>query len=81
MAVAAIAEGTSLVRATWQTTRHQAQQRQVSLLEHIRSSPDTTVKAALFEDSVAILGLLLAFAGLLLRQLTGSEVYDAAGNC
>jgi cation diffusion facilitator family transporter len=79
LGIAAIAESTSLVRATWQT-RHQAQQRQVGLLEHIRSSPDTTVKAALFEDSVAIVGLLLAFAGLLLRQLTGSEVYDAAAS-
>jgi cation diffusion facilitator family transporter len=79
LGVAAIAEGTSLARATWQT-RRQAQQRQVSLLRHIRSSPDTTVKAALFEDTVAIVGLLLAFAGLLLRQLTGSEVYDAAAS-
>jgi cation diffusion facilitator family transporter len=79
LAVAAIAEGTSLVRAIWQA-RHQAQRRQVGLLEHIRSSPDTTVKAALFEDSVAIVGLVLAFAGLLLRQLTGSEAYDAAAS-
>ncbi len=38
------------------------------------------MKAALFEDSVAIVGLLLAFAGLLLRQLTGSEVYDATAS-
>jgi cation diffusion facilitator family transporter len=79
LAAAAIAEGISFVRATWQT-RRQARQRQVGLLQHIRSSPDTTVKAALFEDSVAIAGLLLAFAGLLLRQLTGSEVYDAAAS-
>lgn len=79
LGVAAIAEGTSLVRATWQA-RGQARQRQVGLLQHIRSSPDTTVKAALFEDTVAIVGLLLAFAGLLLRQLTGSEIYDAAAS-
>ncbi|HTX80570.1 MAG TPA: cation diffusion facilitator family transporter [Streptosporangiaceae bacterium] len=79
LAAAVIAEGTSLVRVTWQT-RRQARQRQVGLLQHIRSSPDMTVKAALFEDSVAIVGLLLAFAGLLLRQLTGSEVYDAGAS-
>jgi cation diffusion facilitator family transporter len=76
---AAVAEGTSLARAAWQT-RDQARQRNVSLLQHVRSTPDTTVKAALFEDIVAIAGLLLAFAGLLLRQLTGSEVYDATAS-
>lgn len=79
LGAAAIAEGTSLVRAAWQTCR-QARKRQVGLLAHIRSSPDTTVKAALFEDTAAIAGLLLAFAGLLLRQLTGSQVYDAAAS-
>ncbi|HEY2075926.1 MAG TPA: cation diffusion facilitator family transporter [Streptosporangiaceae bacterium] len=79
LGVAAIAEGTSLARAARQT-RRQARQRQVGLLQHIRSTPDTTVKAALLEDTVAIAGLLLAFAGLLLRQLTGSEVYDAAAS-
>jgi cation diffusion facilitator family transporter len=79
LGIAAIAEGISLTRATWQT-RRQARQRQVSLLRHIRSTPDTTVKAAFFEDTVAIAGLLLAFGGLLLRQLTGSEVYDAAAS-
>ncbi len=79
LGIAAIAESISLVRAAWQT-REQARQRHVSLLQHIRSTPDTTVKAALFEDTVAIGGLLLAFAGLLLRQLTGSEVYDASAS-
>jgi cation diffusion facilitator family transporter len=79
LAVAAVAEGVSLGRAAWQT-RRQARQRRVGLLQHIRSTPDTTVKAALFEDTVAIAGLLLAFAGLLLRQLTGSEIYDAAAS-
>jgi cation diffusion facilitator family transporter len=79
LGIAAIAEGTSLARAAWQT-RRQSRQRQVGLLQHIRTTTDTTVKAALLEDTVAIAGLLLAFAGLLLRQLTGSEVYDAAAS-
>ena len=34
------------------------------LVAHLRSSPDTTVKAALFEDSAAMVGLVLAAAGL-----------------
>ena len=79
LALSGTAEGISLIRATWQT-RQQARDRHLGLVEHIRTSPDTTVKAAFFEDSVAIVGLVLAFAGLLLRQLTGSEVWDASSS-
>ncbi len=38
------------------------------------------MKAALFEDSAAMIGLVLAAAGLALRQLTGSGVWDAAAS-
>jgi cation diffusion facilitator family transporter len=79
LALSGAAEGISLLRAVRQT-RAQARDRGVPLLEHVRTSPDTTVKTALFEDSAAIVGLLLALAGLVLRQLTGKEVYDAASS-
>ena len=79
LAISGAAEGVSLIRAARQTMA-QARARNVGLLEHIRSSPDTTLKAAFFEDSAAIVGLLLALAGLVLRQLTGSEVFDAASS-
>lgn len=76
---AGAAEGVSFARAARQT-RQQARDRHLGVLEHVRTSPDTTVKAALFEDSAAIVGLLLALAGLVLRQVTGSEIYDAAAS-
>ncbi|HEY2549664.1 MAG TPA: cation diffusion facilitator family transporter [Streptosporangiaceae bacterium] len=79
LAVAAVAEGTSLVRAGWQA-RGQARSRNVPFVEHLRSSPDTTVKAAFFEDTAAIVGLVLAALGLLLRQLTGSPAFDGAAS-
>jgi cation diffusion facilitator family transporter len=79
LAASGAAEGISLIRAVGQT-RAQARSRHLGLLEHVRNSPDTTLKAAFFEDSAAIVGLLLALAGLLLRQLTGSEVFDAASS-
>ena len=50
------------------------------LVAHLRSSSDTTVKAALFEDSAAMAGLALAALGLLLRQLTGSPVPDGVSS-
>jgi cation diffusion facilitator family transporter len=46
----------------------------------VRSSPDTTVKATLFEDSAAMVGLALAALGLALRQVTGSPVWDGAAS-
>jgi cation diffusion facilitator family transporter len=73
------AEGTSLIRAVHQT-RAQARSRRVTVLRHVRDSPDTTVKAALFEDSAAIVGLLLALGGLIMRELTGSAVWDGSAS-
>ncbi|MCW2919015.1 MAG: Zinc transporter 9 [Actinomycetia bacterium] len=39
-----------------------------------------TVKAALFEDSAAVIGLALAAAGLALSQLTGSTAWDGSAS-
>jgi cation diffusion facilitator family transporter len=79
LAVSGAAEATSFVRALLQS-RGQARSRHLSLVAHLRTSPDTTVKAALFEDSAAMVGLALAAAGLLLRQLTGSSVWDGSAS-
>jgi cation diffusion facilitator family transporter len=79
LAVAGVAEFISFMRALNQT-RGEARQGQESLADHLRRSADTTVKAALFEDSAAMVGLALAAAGLGLRQLTGSEVWDGAAS-
>lgn len=79
LALAGIAEGISFLRALHQT-RGEASRGGESLREHLSRSTDTTVKTALFEDSAAMVGLALAAAGLALRQLTGSPVYDGAAS-
>ena len=79
LAVCVVAEGTSFIRAARQL-RGEAQRDHTELLEHVKTSPDTTVKAALFEDTAAVIGLALAAAGLLLEQLTGSPVFDGAAS-
>jgi cation diffusion facilitator family transporter len=79
LAVAFVAEGTSLTRAFFQV-RGEARQRNAELLEHVESSPDITVKVALFEDSAAVVGLVFAAAGVALRQLTGSPVWDGGAS-
>jgi cation diffusion facilitator family transporter len=79
LGVSAIAEGTSLLRAYHQV-HGEAKQRGSKLLPYLRNSPDTTVKAALLEDSAALVGLILAAAGIILRQLTGSSVWDGSAS-
>ena len=45
-------------------------------IEAIRMAKNPSVFVVLFEDSAAMLGLLVAFCGILLGQLTGNTLYD-----
>jgi cation diffusion facilitator family transporter len=79
IAVAALLEGTSLAQAIRQTRKEQAEHR-LPLRTYLRRSDDPTVKTVLYEDSAALVGLSLAFAGLGLTQLTGSPVWDGVAS-
>lgn len=79
LGVAFVAEGSSLVRAVYQV-RKEADDRGRDMLEHVHRTPDTTLKAAVLEDSTAVVGLALAAAGLALREITGSSVWDGAAS-
>jgi cation diffusion facilitator family transporter len=79
LAAAGVAEGTSLVRVLVQY-RTEARRSHTEMLDQVRTSPDTTVRTTLFEDSAAMVGLVLAGAGLLLRQVTGSSVWDGSAS-
>ncbi|GAA5168421.1 cation diffusion facilitator family transporter [Pseudonocardia eucalypti] len=75
LAVAFVLEGISLTQAIRQVRAEQAKDR-LPLGLYLRRSDDPTVKTVLYEDSAALTGLLLAFGGLGLTQLTGSPVWD-----
>jgi cation diffusion facilitator family transporter len=75
LALAAVLEGTSWIRALYQA-RKETRENDRDLIEHVRKSPDLTFKTALFEDSAAMVGLALAAGGLVLRQITGSDFWD-----
>ncbi len=49
-------------------------------LRAVQSSKDPTVLVVLFEDSAAMLGLLIALAGVWLTQVTGNPLYDGAAS-
>ena len=46
-------------------------------IEAVRRSKDPTIFTVLFEDSAAMLGLIIAFAGIGLAQWTGVAMFDA----
>lgn len=46
----------------------------------VRHSSDTTIRAVLFEDTTALIGLVVAAAGLTLRELTGAAFWDGAAS-
>jgi cation diffusion facilitator family transporter len=49
-------------------------------LEAIRHGKDPSLFVVLFEDSAAMLGILVAFGGVWLTALTGSHIYDAVAS-
>jgi cation diffusion facilitator family transporter len=51
-----------------------------TIRQYLRTSDDPTVKTVLLEDSAALTGLVLAFAGVGLHQLTGSGVWDGVAS-
>jgi cation diffusion facilitator family transporter len=79
LAVALVLEGTSLIRASRQTHAEAERQRR-PLARHVRQSRDPTTKTVVFEDSAAVIGILLAAAGLALTQITGSATFDGAAS-
>ena len=68
--VALVAEGVSWVRAVRQL-HQEAGRADRGMVEHVRLSSDPSVKTVASEDSAAIVGLVLAGAGLALHQRTG----------
>jgi cation diffusion facilitator family transporter len=79
LGVAFLLEGSSLAKALRQLNG-EAKMLRRGLLEQLRRSNDPTVKTVASEDSAAVAGLLLAAAGLVLHQLTGSAVFDATAS-
>jgi cation diffusion facilitator family transporter len=79
LVVAACIEGVSLFQAIRQV-KGERQKEQLDLRTFLRRSDDPTVITVLFEDSAAITGLVIAFAGVGLTALTGSPVWDGSAS-
>ncbi|WP_344915945.1 cation diffusion facilitator family transporter [Streptosporangium oxazolinicum] len=79
LAVSFVIEGISFRKALSQV-RGEARRHDVSPHSYVARTSDTALKAVLFEDAAALAGLLIAAAGLLAYQLTGSSVWDGAAS-
>jgi cation diffusion facilitator family transporter len=72
-------EGASWLKAIRQL-RGEAEDKGRSFFEHLRITPDPTAKTVAFEDTAALIGLVLAGGGLTLRHLTGQGFWDGAAS-
>ena len=75
LGVALVLESASLAKALTQV-RDEAREAHRAPLAFVRRSPDPTVKTVASEDSVAVVGVVIAFVGTLLHQLTRDELWD-----
>jgi cation diffusion facilitator family transporter len=75
LAVSFVLEGASWLKAVRQV-RRSARRWGTTPRRYLAETTDTTVKAVTFEDSAALVGLVLAALGLFLEQVTGDPVWD-----
>ena len=79
LGIALLFEGASFLQATRQL-HDEAQTYDRDLLEHALATSDPTTRAVFAEDSAALIGLVIAFSGIALHQLTGNAMWDALGS-
>jgi cation diffusion facilitator family transporter len=77
LAVAALADGASLVQTIRQARHEAAEWGAASTIRFLHHTSEPTLRALAVEDSAALVGVALAAAGLLVRGLGGPASSDA----
>ncbi|WP_328525706.1 cation diffusion facilitator family transporter [Kribbella sp. NBC_00359] len=78
LAVSFVFEGTSWLRAITQV-RREAHEHRVPFLTHLKNA-EPAVKTVAFEDSAALIGLLIAAIGVTLAVVTGQHFWDGTAS-
>ncbi|WP_199440478.1 cation diffusion facilitator family transporter [Umezawaea beigongshangensis] len=79
LALAFVLESVSWAQAFRQVRRESGELNR-SIVAYLRTSDDPTVKTVFLEDSAALTGLVIAFLGIGLHQITGSSVWDGVAS-
>jgi cation diffusion facilitator family transporter len=79
LAASFVFEGSSFVKALVQL-RNDARTSQTSMSHHLRNDADPALRAVVWEDGVALVGLLLAAGGLALDARTGGRTWDGVAS-
>ncbi len=79
LGLALLFEGASWLKAVRQL-RGEAESKGRGFFEHLRITPDPTAKTVAFEDSAALIGIVLAAGGLTLHRYTGQGFWDGAAS-
>ncbi len=79
LGIAFVLEGTSFVQAARQVSGA-AGRFGLHPLRYVARTSNPTLRAVFFEDSAALLGILIAAAGIGLHQATGDPIWDAVGS-
>jgi cation diffusion facilitator family transporter len=79
LAFSFVLEGISFLRSVSQA-KPTAELFDRDVIEEVMATSDPTLRAVFFEDSAALVGLVIAAVGLAAHQATGSSTPDAAGS-
>jgi len=79
LAISFVLEGISLFQAGRQL-RTEAHRLDRDLLTHALETSDPTTRAVFAEDSAALIGIIIAMAGIAMHELTGVAAWDAVGS-
>jgi cation diffusion facilitator family transporter len=79
LGVSFVLDGISFLQSVRQA-KPEAESVQRDLIQYVLAAWDPTLRAVFAEDSAALIGLVIAAAGLAAHQVTGSVVPDAAGS-
>jgi cation diffusion facilitator family transporter len=79
LAISFVLEGISFFQA-FRQLRAEANRLDRDLLTHAVETSDPTVRAVFAEDAAALIGIVIAAAGIGLHELTGVAAWDAVGS-
>lgn len=80
LAVAFVLEGISFLQAFRQARSSARRLGSSETLSFVLRTSNPTLRAVFAEDAAALIGLLIAAAGIVAHQITGSPIFDAIGS-